>query len=671
MSILNSHDFLSRVWPSKLLTHETLEMRAIDRQNQKIRREFVSSIPQFLERASDAKYEGWEIYFGVSTRYGDAGKKMDCYRVRCVWCDLDSTDKTLTEIKALKPQPNLVVESGGGFHLYWMLQHPLLVRRDERWSIIEAVNRGLCNKFDGDKMAVDASRILRVPDFFNHKYEPARKVIAHFLRSTPYNLPDFKESGIYIEKPHAMEIGAILQGRNVRDLLPEKTRNSLDVTGGGRHDDCSREDSSVITAILSAGFTPGETYATFLSSSRGRDAARRKNDHLEDYLQRTISKAHSYLKQKSASGEGPKPYEERNVRVSVSFNRKREENTDEGVRTSWSHKVEVEKVHWLWNKYIPQGKITVLAGDPGMGKSTIALDLISRISRGTFLPLSEDRTVSGTSLIASAEDAPEDTIVPRLIAAGANLRRVGIIREVGIEGETRYLCFPRDLERLRNAIVKTGARILIIDPLNAFLEKGTDTYKDQDIRMVLAPLELIAEETSCAILIIAHLNKKEDSSTLYRVGGSIGFIGAARSVLAVSKSTKDNVRVLYSLKTNLGKLPPSLSYETREIKKQKQEEADWAGEEKVKSSMIRWLGEVSFDASKGASNDTTKSSEEAEEFLRQILTDAEMPADAIYHEAKLAGVSKGLLNSVKRSIGIKITKKRDGKWWWGWENNEA
>src|SRR6202012_4233691 len=165
------------------------------------------------------------------------------------------------------------------------------------------------------------------------------------------------------------------------------------------------------------------------ASARGKDAARRKDGHLEDYVQRTIRKAHSYLKQRSASGEGPKLPEQRNIRVN--FHRKRAENNEDGVRTSWGHKVEVEKTHWLWDRYIPQGKITVLAGDPGMGKSTIALDLVSRISRGTFLPLREGRTISGTSLIASAEDAPEDTIVPRLIAAGANLRRVGIIREVG------------------------------------------------------------------------------------------------------------------------------------------------------------------------------------------------------------------------------------------------
>src|ERR1700744_2348927 len=148
MSILNATDFLTRVWPSKLLTNETLELRAIDRENQRIRREFVKSIEEFLERAK--KYDGWEIYFGVSTRFGDTGKKVDCYRVRCVWCDLDSDEKSLEQIKSLKPQPNLIVESGGGYHLYWMLQAPLLVQRDERWSIIEAVNRGLAQRFNGD-----------------------------------------------------------------------------------------------------------------------------------------------------------------------------------------------------------------------------------------------------------------------------------------------------------------------------------------------------------------------------------------------------------------------------------------------------------------------------------------------------------------------------------------
>ena len=329
-----------------------------------------------------------------------------------------------------------------------------------------------------------------------------------------------------------------------------------------------------------------------------------------------------------------------------------------------AHEIEVERPHWIWPDYIPAGKITVLAGDPGMGKSTIALDIVSRISQGTSMPTG-GRSVSGTCLIASAEDAPEDTITPRLIAADANLKRVGIMREVMIDDEVKFLTFPRDLERMRSVIIKMGVRLVVIDPLNAFLERGTDSYKDQDIRSVLAPFEAIAQETMCAILIVAHLNKKEESSVLYRVGGSVGFTGAARSVLSVSKTQKDGIRVLYSVKTNLGKIPKALSYETRQARRERKEDSSaWAGESRIESSYVRWRGEVDFDPTKGPSvGDQKKAEIDAEDFLRQMLTDGELCTDVLYHEAKGAGVRRAQLNQVKTQLGIH-SRRRNGKWYW-------
>jgi archaellum biogenesis ATPase FlaH len=474
-----------------------------------------------------------------------------------------------------------------------------------------------------------------------------------------YRLDDFKRLGIYCEKPVAEECE--LNGGKIilRSKLSDKICKLLDEPGGSSHGgDFSRQDSAVITALLSAGHSSEDALATFKSSARGRHALERKAGHYEDYLKRTVEKAVGYLKSKKGSDK-----------VSINFAKEKKNSEGFGLIISMGHEVEVEKIRWIWPGYIPAGKLTIIAGDPGMGKSTIVCDLVSRISRGTFLP-SGNRGVTGMSLIASAEDAASDTIVPRLISAGADLQKVGIIREVrdGDDAEdTHFLSFPRDLDLLRQTLIDRGCRVLIIDPLNAFLEKGTDTYKDQDMRRVLHPLESIAEESGTSILVVAHLNKKEDTSTLYRIGGSIGFIGAARSVLAVARMD-DDTRVLYSLKNNVAVRPPSLSYETKQVRRVSGNgHGTWLGEQVVNSSGIRWLGEVDFNPlSKTANKTGGKCDEEASEFLRVVLQEAgEMESSQIFREARIAGISKPSLTKLKLELGIKAVKKHDA-WYWKW-----
>lgn len=462
----------------------------------------------------------------------------------------------------------------------------------------------------------------------------------------------------FFEKKMVKEVEiSVAEGKNVKARLSEKIRDQLSEKSSDSHKgDKSRQDSAVITAMLAEHHSAADVYATFAASIRGKDAAER-HPYFDDYLTRTITKAVGFLSGNNGHGE---------TEIKVDFAKTKISSSKEGLNMPRASEIEIEKTRWLWDPYIPAGKLTILAGDPGMGKSTIALDLIARISCGTFLPTGK-RSVAGTCLVASAEDAASDTITPRLIVAGANLKRIRIIKDVRIDGENHYLQFPRDFEMLKDGVVKTGARILVIDPLNAFLEKGTDTYKDQDIRRILAPFSDMADETGCTVLIVAHLNKKDEGNTLYRVGGTIGFVGAARSVLAVSDTPKEGIRVLYSVKANLSKKPPALSYETRQMRKKREDKSDWLGEKEFVSNGIRWRGVVAFDPSKGSVLEQDKVEEESEEFLKQMLLDTkELDTDTIYSEAKQAGISKSQINRVKTALGIKSKKRRDGKWVWSW-----
>ena len=190
MKPLDAAEFLSLIWPQSLLRNETLELRAIKRSDKTISRRHLKSQAEFLKTAR-AFGAGWDIYFAVCTRYENGGKKADCMRVNCVWVDFDNV-KELPSFG--KHKPDLMVNSGGGFHVYWLLTSPVFVRTG-RWQEIEAINRGLTKKFNqhvrpvdpskkfgGDIMTIDITRILRVPDFYNYKYTPARKVEAYALQ---------------------------------------------------------------------------------------------------------------------------------------------------------------------------------------------------------------------------------------------------------------------------------------------------------------------------------------------------------------------------------------------------------------------------------------------------------------------------------------------------------
>lgn len=190
MKQISASEFLSLVWPASLLRDETLELRAVRRSDKTINRRFLKTQPEFLQTAK-AFGVGWDIYFGVCTRHGKgSGKKDDCSRVGCVWVDFDN----IAELPNFgKVQPDIIVNSGGGFHTYWILETPIYVRTG-RWKEIEAINRGLTKKlgqnlkpmdkdkkFGADIMTIDITRILRVPDLLNYKYDPPRKVIANAL----------------------------------------------------------------------------------------------------------------------------------------------------------------------------------------------------------------------------------------------------------------------------------------------------------------------------------------------------------------------------------------------------------------------------------------------------------------------------------------------------------
>lgn len=224
------------------------------------------------------------------------------------------------------------------------------------------------------------------------------------------------------------------------------------------------------------------------------------------------------------------------------------------------------KVEWLWEGRIPLGTLTLIDGDPGLGKTMLAACLAACVTRGRLLP---DGTpgVDGGAVLVSVEDDLARTIKPRLQAAGADLSRVRAIQLVKVVNEDtgevweRPFSIVSDLPLVEDAIAEVGAKLVVIDPIMACLDSSIDSHKDQQVRTALVPLIKLAERTGCAVVIIRHLSKNETGNALYRGGGSIAFIGAARSALLLAKHPEDEEkRVLAPLKANLGKTPKALAY---------------------------------------------------------------------------------------------------------------
>ena len=221
--------------------------------------------------------------------------------------------------------------------------------------------------------------------------------------------------------------------------------------------------------------------------------------------------------------------------------------------------VEPESVQWLWQGRIPLGKLTILDGDPGMGKSTMTMDIAARLTRGRGIPDGSKSELDGPAsvMLLNAEDGLADTIVPRAIAAGADRDWLHVVQN--IDGEIPSL--PLHVSAIEEHIRGFGARLLIIDPLVAYLEKGVDAYRDKDIRGALAPLAQAADRTGCAVLAVRHPTKGTAANALYRGGGSIGIIGAARSALMVLADPSDtDWNVLAITKANLAKKASTLRY---------------------------------------------------------------------------------------------------------------
>jgi putative DNA primase/helicase len=316
--------------------------------------------------------------------------------------------------------------------------------------------------------------------------------------------------------------------------------------------------------------------------------------------------------------------------------------------------IEPKDLKWVWQNRIPQSKITIIAGDPKLGKSLLALDIASRVSTGSAFP-DEALPQQGDVLIISAEDDPSDTIRPRLEAVGANLDRVFVHTSVRRGGRTGFFSLSADLELLEEYLAKTSSlKLLIIDPISAYLGE-IDSHVNASVRALLAPLSKLAADREIAVLGIQHLRKGEGRA-IYRISGSLAFAAAARSVWGVCKDPRNpDARLFALIGSNLAADVPALRFAISP------------------GPRVEWLGAAEKvdidDLMSGSSLRGSSALQEAIDFLKAHLAGKEMSAKKLYALAEKSGIHKHTLARAKHIQNVKSRRStfgfgKGGEWFW-------
>ena len=330
----------------------------------------------------------------------------------------------------------------------------------------------------------------------------------------------------------------------------------------------------------------------------------------------------------------------------VTIGIRKPKNSPKSVPMICMNDVEQTEVDWLWYPYIPFGKLTIVQGNPGEGKTFFAMQLAAACTNQKFLPDMESFEPFNM-IFQTAEDGLGDTVKPRLLSSGADLQRVLVIDDT-----ENPLTLADD--RIEKAIRENNARLMVIDPLQAFLGANVDMNRANEVRPVFRKLADIAQSTGCAIVLIGHLNKASGTQSTYRGLGSIDIAAVVRSILFVGKVKDDpTTRVIVHEKSSLAPPGQALAFSL--------------GDQKG----FRWIGAYDISAEDllagGEGTKAELKQEQAVKLIYELLSDGrEASVAEINKEAIERGISERTVRMVRNSMKDKLESERRGKDWWIW-----
>jgi len=312
---------------------------------------------------------------------------------------------------------------------------------------------------------------------------------------------------------------------------------------------------------------------------------------------------------------------------------------------------------WLWPERLALGKLAIFEGDPGRGKSLVTLDLCARVTTGRPMPDGTGAAEPASAIVIQGEDFADDTIAPRLKSLGADLARVFIFGSDHLR-KTGPFQLPAQIAVLDQALAANKPRLLVIDPIMAFLDRTVLAASDQSIRRALSPLADLADQHHCAMVLVRHLNKNVSYRSLYRGGGSIGFNAACRSSWLFAEDPLDPTRhIMAQIKNNLADAQPTLAYRILR--------------ESSAPPRLDWLGPTSWTAEEIAARARRKTEllprDRACVFLAKVLEAGPLSTDLIWKAAQPERLKRRTIEYARHTLGIRSKRVFDGKsyltWW--------
>lgn len=607
---------------------------------------------------------GNNVYFGVAPRIASLrgthrrGGQNETTGIPGLWCDLDIAGPNHVD-SSLPPDedaasfllaqfplpPSLIVATGGGWHAYWLF--------NEFWQFSTSLDRAkakdLCNGFArtfsyhaaqynwtfDSAPTGDLARVLRLPGTFNYKnapfpvhlmfqserrYDPS-ELAAHFVNGSgplPRPLP-----------VHESEV--IPEGRRDTTLF----RIAAGIRGRQHSADEERNRTEILEELRR------------INQSRCRPPL--PDIEVEDRVT-------SVMKYNPGTGSLPKkadsqPAESEAAEVPVDAD---PDVWEDGIYASCMDRVKAERLRWIWRGYIPKGKITIVEGDGGKGKSLVTLDIASRVTRCDPMPdrSKPDLSEPGAVLLMGLEDGKADTVRPRLDAMNADTSRVFVweANRDAYGGLCPASLSIEDLPRLETLIRKKNIVMLIVDTLTGVLPSYVDSHKDQSIRSVLGPLARMAERLGVTILLIRHWTKGVAARASDKGIGSVGIRNIARSQLAVGDDPScPGRRAVGQHKMNLVSNDiPSFGFQVVEAENG-QPRIEWTGPTTCSAEDI--IMQVDD------TQESRTSREEARDFLLDFLAEGPVDSNAVNKAAKEAGITKAAFRRAKLLIESEASER--------------
>lgn len=546
----------------------------------------------------------YDLYFCPHAFKEARRKKELAVPTKYLWSDLDNANPSM-----IKPKPQIAWNSSPNrFACLWILDHTPPLEETEK------INKQLAYSVGADHGGWDITQVLRIPGTRNHKYPEAPYGKLLWYREIPYK-------SIEITQQTDIDASDILRKYNLSPFTIKRTFS--EAKEGARSEVLWKLENE----LIERGLNKEEVFIVI------KDSPWNKFKKREIQLRREIDKAwdtHLHDEDEPVNDKRKKKIEEEEHHLTLL-------NLDD---------VEPEVIEWLWYPYIPVGKLTMIEGDPGLGKSWLTMALASYISRGKALPY-QINPEKGPVLILSAEDGIADTIKPRLITLKANTKNIIAIPEPVSFTENGAKAVGEAIKLIKPTLV-------IIDPLVAYLGGRIDLHKANETREIMARLTRLAEEHHVAIVLVRHLTKGNKDKAIYRGLGSIDLTAAVRSVLAIGRNPKDpnEGRVICHIKSNLAPLGKPIAYTLD------------AGD---KDHPFEFGEEIEVDINEVLNTDTSggkSSTQSAVEFLQTVLSEGKcLPSIEIKREAEARGISENSLKKARRMLKITLIKEDDGFKW--------